>query len=386
MFAHRVIKNNLFKLTLGLFALCVSLTFTSCRPDEQVGGMYEMNFDETTACAFQDKIFNFQNNSDQPVAVLGIRKTAGSDRDGNFSFRSIIINNQETPSISGALKDVTIPAHAVYGLKLRFSPTIVAAGKTNDAYIDMVVTSPKPGVIQLKLKGNSPDTELTSCRSNSEGPQSVSFDGEMLLRVERVIAATNAIDAPINTDQGIERFVPVDIPVVLNAASHTIRLPAYTAENFILPAPRADVPGIGGKIRGSLVVKIPEEKNGTYDPSTGSITLPDVHITMVGSQDFSAELNFDLTTSSLRVDSIEHQPDSALPAFGDPPHFEENTQTGVKEVFGAPLNPEGKVFLVGLSDLSNVTYVRGINTALRGGLSNGAGMAILMEGTLHPRN
>ncbi len=373
---NRLLKSLTFRV-IGLLAS--ALSFNSCFLDQgtdQLHGMFDVKYSSTAVCDSQQKLILFRNVSGEEIVIEGVAISVGTDPLGNFSLASVIIGSEEQPSINGVLQDVHVPAGSNYSLKVGYSPK--TENTTHQAVLDIAYKSPQEGVIQVALEGES-TTKAETCPNRDEGGP-VGLDGDVLLTVELMIAATSAISAPINTNQGQQPFVPIDLALTLSIIENKVTIHPFTDDTFVLPPPRLDVPGIGGIIQGSTLITIPEGGEGTYDAATGFLEVPDLLIQMDGELDFSADLVLTLTTGRLSLDSITPKVNKqALQQFGDPSHWD--SVDNKNEIFGSPIDSEtGKVFLVGVTKLKNVQLKPGARSELTNLPT--ASMAVLIEGTI----
>ncbi len=373
-------KSSRFLTRLGFSLLSVFLIFSGCfgQGKDQLSGMWSANFSSTVVCQSLVRELPFQNVSDAETVIQGIAISGGTDPAGNFSFNGITINGQFTPSISGALQDIHIPAGKDYSLRVTYTPKTVDADKTpQNAVLDISYSAPQPGIVQVALQGLPDGAVNTSCGGGGDGGP-VSLDGPATMNVTLMITATSAIAAPINTNQGKSPFTPIDLDLTFNKTAKTVSIAAYNDDEFILHAPLDSVPGIGGIIKGDTYITIPQAGSGTYDPDTGDIAISNLLIHMDGAQDFAADLTLTLTTKRIAVSSVSPKVNrQALQSFGDPVQWDSTAN----EIFGSPISSEdGHIILVGLTKMENVVVKPGARSELQNLPT--ASMAVLIEGII----
>lgn len=355
--------------------LAAGLVLSSCFGEggDQVHGMINVAFPSTAVCQAQQKLISFRNVSGGELVIEGVAMSVGTDPMANFSLQGIRIGSAEQESINGVLQDVHIPSGESYAFVVAYVPK--TENSNHEAILDIAYREPKEGIVQVSLRGNSAGT-VGDCSGGGGGGGPVGFDGPMILTVDSLVAATSAIGQPITTNQGVNKFEAVPIPLVLDSVGGTVDLDPFNGDTFVLPKPRPEVPLLGNLMRGSITVTIPDGGSGTYDPATGSVEMPHIRVVMDGPEDFYAELDITLTTGRISVATAAFPINvSAWPFFGTPSHYSPTTQ----EVFGTPIDPEtGKLFLVGITEPQSVV-VRGATEF--NGLPNSS-MAVLMEGTL----
>lgn len=338
--------------------------------------MFNLNFSSTAVCDSQVQMISFRNTSNEEVVIEGAAISGGTDPLGNFSLESAVVGSTEQESNNGILQDVHVPAGQKYSFKIVYAPKAKTSEESHRAILDIAYKAPQEGIVQVTLEGNSPSIS-TNCPSQDEGGP-VNFDGNVLMTVDLMIAATSSIGVPLDTNQGVEEFIPVDIPIVLDKDAGTATIPAFTGSDFVMPPPRDDVPIIGPLIRGSTTVTIPATATGQYDASTGELEIPGVQIHMDGELDFAADMEMTLTTGRLSVLTTKARINqTALLQFGDPLHFD----SGTNEIFGSPIDSEsGEVLLVGITDIKRESVIVRGAPSLSGLRS--ASIAVLIKGTI----
>jgi hypothetical protein len=376
-------KNFLRKRVLLIFALLPMLAGCFGQGKDQLSQMFNANFSSTVVCESQVQELPFQNVSDEETVIAGIAISGGTDPIGNFSFQGITIDGQFTPSISGALQDIHIPARKNYSLRVNYTPKIVDEDKSpQSAILDISYSAPQPGIVQVVLSGTPDGNVNASCNGGGDGGP-VSLDGPATLTVNLMIAATSAVNAPINTNQGQQPFVPISLDLNFNKTAGTVSIDAYTEDGFILPPPVSNAPAIGGIIKGETNITIPTGGSGTYDAATGDINIPNLLIHMDGDLDFSADLTLTLTTKNIKVASISPRVTrGALQEFKSAAGVVQwDSRIDVNEIFGSPISSEdGHVILVGLTKMQNVVVKPGARPELQNLPT--ASMAVLIEGTI----
>ena len=300
MFAHRVIKNSFFTTITVILAACVSLSFISCRPNEQIGGMYEASFQTTAVCDYFEKELNFTNSSDVPTVIRGAAISLGTNT-GSYDLKSVKVGDVETATPSGDIQNLTIPPRTNYSFKIRFTPH--QENTSSDvSYFDIAYLSPRQGVIQVRLTGSSGVRSTRCSQGTPSTPQPVDgLDGAVTFRITKLVAATSALPSTMDSDQGTSPFGGeahhVDVPLTLSRSGRSATLPAIPSSSQLgLPPPgplaASAVQDLG--IAQPTVITTRSDVTGVFDTSTGEITLRDVPVTMSG--DFHTEFVLDLTT------------------------------------------------------------------------------------------
>ncbi len=319
------------------------------------------------------------NGTGKEMVIAGAAGAAGTDPSGNFRLDGIVIDGETTASVGGALNNMTIPPGSNYSFSISYSPK--QAG-SHTAVIDVAFSAPEIQVLQLQLDGIAAQGEVTQCVSFSEGSE-VSFDGEMTLTVENLVAATSKLGAALSSDQGVSEFVPVPLSLNLDLSAKTAELlEITTAENFILPLPGPDVPVLGGCLQSDTVLTSTGDATGTYDPSVGGITLEGVVVNL--DTDFNTTIAVTLTTDEVSLDALTAPINtSAIQAFG-----EEHYDSVNKKIFGTRMNPdpatptETPIAPVGTTVIESSTLDPGGCDLTKPSAMKNAVLAILMEGKL----
>lgn len=307
------------------------------------------------------------------MVIAGAAISAGTDPEGNFSLDSILVGTEETTSVGGALTEIAIPAGASYTFKVSYSPK---TSGSHSAVIDVAYRAPEIQVDEFQLGGESVEGE-TKCVSLNEGSK-VNFDGNLILTVSRLVAATSKLSAALSSDDGIEALTPVPLDITLDLKGGTATLPEIApADNFILPLPGPAVPVLGGCLKTDTVITSTREATGTYDSSVGSITLNDVVVSL--DSDFNTTITVTLTTDDVSLTNLATPINTqAIQAFGTA-HFD---SVG-KKILGSRIDAEtGKLAFVGTSVIESSTLDPGGCDLTKPSAMKGATMAILIEGSL----
>ncbi len=357
-----------------LVSLMTILVISGCGGKDQIHGMYELQFDRSAICASQEKFAGFQNTSGSELVISGVAKTPGTDVLGVYKLKSIIINGVESLASQGELGEVRIPAAASYTFRFEYKPRTVTAD--NEGLYDIIYASPRPGVIQLALSGESFQQagEPTSCSGGISAGGAVAIDGLAYIRVKKLSAATSLIEDILSSDQGSVPFTEVNISLRLSAAQRTATLLAIPQSlGFALPTPGTNAPRRIQEVDIQVPTEITAsgEATGTFDPDTGAISIQNARVTMNG--DFHADLTITLTTESVDNNLSPSVNASALN------RLEELWDPVTRKITGKriDMSQNGAVVLVGLTRIENFSTE---NTSLAP-MNNGT-MAVIIEGNI----
>ena len=299
---------------------------------------------------------------------------------GNFSLDGIIIDGVETVSTAGTLTNISIPAGAPYAFKVSYNPRNSVSPHT--AVLDITWAQPR-GVHQIHLDGTVLSADTTDCVTFDEGEE-VGFDGTLTLTVNRLVAATSKVASALSSDDARGGFTPVAIPITLSIADREAILPEITAEtNFFLPQPVEEVQPLGRCLTQGTLITTTGDASGTYDPSTGSIMIDDLIVTL--DTDFYTTIEITLTTDRIALASLPARLNNdAVGEFGDA-HYSAGMSPlpSDDEIFGSRIDAEtGTLALVGTSVIESSTLDDGGCDLTRPSAMQGAVLAILIEGQL----
>ena len=119
-----------------------------------MGGMFHVKFDDTAVCGSQQRLVQFQNTGDQPIVIASAAITSGSDILGNFIFNSVKVGTSaEKPSVGGVIENINVPSGETYSFSVDYGPKLERS--QDSAILDLAYESPKEGIIQIVLEGNS---------------------------------------------------------------------------------------------------------------------------------------------------------------------------------------------------------------------------------------
>lgn len=277
-------------------ALLAVLLISACAGEDQIGGLFQELFSVTPKCDVTDKLIKFQNPHDEPLLLVGMAFSAGTNGDGHFSIQGLTIGNgQEIPrDASGGISENTIPAGADYTLRVRYSPLEESGAAVHSAIIDIVYSAPKSGVVQIEVYGQSQG--VGDCPEIEEGGAE-GLDGPVTLEVIRMIAVTTAINVPLSSDNGIDDFTRVKLNAAINGT--IFNFPQITlADNFFLPEPDLTVPGLLplSVVEGNTFITSAGAVTGTFDAASGHISLPGVKV-LLADEVSTLEMTFDPLTT-----------------------------------------------------------------------------------------
>jgi len=286
---------NAKQLTLAMIVLMVA-----CVPEGAISQFHTENFSITPKCGKTDRTLEFTNPFSETLVIKGIAFTPGTNSAGHFTIQGIKIGKSDEvpPQTGGRLRNIEVPSGQVYKLRVRFNPQAESGTKTLTAQITVAFTSPTSGLLQVVVKGSSKGE--TDCPKIETG-ESVSLDGTVSLTITRLVASTNGLEVPIGSDNGIRPFKPVKLSgVKLSASGKSIVFPQLTATDaFILPPPACSkVPELCVIVETDTLITTEAAVTGTFDASTGAVTLPKMRIRMKD-RDGEVRIIVTLTTASV---------------------------------------------------------------------------------------
>jgi hypothetical protein len=340
---------------LGLLVLLLA----SC-VNEQVRVEDTFSFNEIVPkCDVAPINLKHTNDGNADLHIRGIAFVPGTNAKANFKIRSLTIGDQEERLVdvsggflSSEADPLIVPVGQSYYIGIDYTPR---TEEKHSALINTVFDQPA-GVYQLLVKGESQGEG--DCPEVITGDE-VLLSGDVNLRIDKLVAVTNNLTVPLSSENGDRPFEKVALTA--NITGSDFLLPQITEEqhNFVLPLPDPTIPAffqLLSVLVGDTVVETTSSVSGTYDSSTGSITLPDVPIRL---HDEASILSFGVTlttgTIDVAVDAIinnEPQSLSVTPQKLDSGGFiiigSEQDQ-----VRGSPIRPDGSVKLVGSTWFGN---------------------------------
>ncbi|MDO8643785.1 MAG: hypothetical protein Q7S00_02315 [bacterium] len=355
-------------------AIFVCLLLGACAAP-QVSELTQFQFKKTAFCTTQDDEIVLTNNASSNLHIVGIAIEPGSDPYGHFKITGFQVGSAPALNpIAGRVEDVTIPPGYPYTILTRFSPRSEAS--SNQALISIAIDGAKEGVLQIILKGEV--EEGTSCPEFSQSEAAVDYDGEMTLRIDRVVGlAQKIIDDPMTTDEDqiVRPYEPALLTVRFDLNNKKIIFPQITDDDFFILPPSLNE-HVNTLFPGDVILTSESEIVGMYDPATGQIDLPDLAIRMREVNGaFNSIMRIFLTTKTVDLPIIF--PQSQLIKAG--------MQVANGGLSGQNLNPRGdselagRVIFVGIAKFDSV--VTGTSLTLKTSLPN-TKMAVQIEGTV----
>lgn len=359
-----------FLVLINLIWLSTSCLGVPGIGDEPLHGMLKLSFSATAVCDSQELTLPFKSTTDQETVILGAVISGGTDPEGNFTLTSVKVGETEVKATSGSLENIHIPPFADYTFKVTYTPRSESE-TPHKALLDIAYQSPREGIIQVELTGASaarkPTCPVVSEVKGKKG--SISLNGEMTIKITRIVLASSALKQAISTDpkNTVTPFEGVTLPIKLDSTAHTVLLPAIPeSANFLLPATKSGQ--LSTLITGFTLVTSKADAIGTWQDD-GSLTVKDLPIHL--KEQFTVDFVVTLTTGSLGRGNFN---EGKLREAGF-------TVAEDGKVIGSPINPDTfEVTLIGISNFTNPegsgTIARSIGPSVTG--------AVIITATITP--
>lgn len=364
-------RKRLLFLTSRVIPLCVALfSLASCigQGTDQIHGMVDVAFPSTAVCQAQQRKIQFRNVSGDEIVIQGVAISQGTDPKGNFTLLSVQVGADETKAVAGILHDIHVPSGTAYFFVVTYNPRF--ENSEDSAVLDIAYTSPKEGITQVSMSGSS-TSRAPNCPS-AQGPGgngAGDLSGNLTITITRIALATDALPLPISTDPAntVTPYVPVTVPITLNASANTVILPAIP-ESVAFDLPRSKDPTLGNLIINSTLVTSTADASGAYGDD-GSLTVNNVPIHL--KERFEADYIVTLTTGEVSIPNTLSL--SLLTAAGF------HITSDQTKVFGSVIDPgTHEVTLVGVGTFSNPSGTGTVANTIGGKLG-----AVVIEATIH---